>query len=81
MRPERRWVRGCAMRSKGENTLVSIPARARAVYAPREKPKMHILSPYSSIQTFTARLRNKAAITYNFASEIRIQLKDGVGPF
>ena len=29
----------------GLPTLASIPARARAVYAPLENPKMHILSP------------------------------------
>ena len=29
----------------GPSTLASIPARARAVYAPLEKPKMQILSP------------------------------------
>ena len=29
-------------------TLCSIPASARAVYAPREKPNKHILSPASS---------------------------------
>jgi len=38
------------MQSERENTLMSIPARARAVYAPRENPKIHILSPYWSIQ-------------------------------
>ena len=35
----------CAGRSP---TLCSMPARARAVYAPRENPNRHILSPASS---------------------------------
>ena len=35
-----------AMQFTGQNTFVSIPARVRAVYAPLEKPKIHILSPY-----------------------------------
>lgn len=71
------------MESKGENTLRSIPARARAVYPPREKPKMHILSPYSSVQNVSSRIvsRGGGAITYSFALEICIQLEDGVSLF
>ena len=42
-----------------ENTLVSIPAKARAVYAPRENPKMHILSPYWSIQIIWVMARSR----------------------
>ena len=36
------------------STLVSIPARARAVYAPLENPKMQILSPdWSEMEELT----------------------------
>lgn len=64
-----------------KSTLTSIPARARAVYAPREKPKMHILSPYWSIQASmvgSPQIR-EATITYSSASEIRTRLVDDVG--
>ena len=38
----------CRLQRGSKPTLCSIPASARAVYAPREKPNRHILSPFSS---------------------------------
>ena len=44
------YANGICWKLSGGNspTLCSIPASARAVYAPREKPNKHILSPASS---------------------------------
>lgn len=48
MDPVTRYIhQGVRLRKDG---LTYMPARARAVYAPRENPKMKILSPASTIK-------------------------------